>query len=100
LEAAVRRAPGTEARGLQGVPLAPGAQDEENGSHGPAIIDARPVAPEWMRLPGREQRLDALPQFVGYPPITPDVLWLVAHGSGSSGKEVFLTGHPKYSLMG
>ena len=61
LEAAVRRATGTEARVLQGVPLAPGAKDEEDGIHGPAIINARPVAPEWMRLPGREQRLDALP---------------------------------------
>jgi hypothetical protein len=100
LEAAVRRATGPEARVLQGIPLAPGAKDEEDGIHGPAIIDARPVAPEWMRLPGREQRLDALPPFVGYPPITPDVLWLVTHGSGSSGKEVFPTGYPKYSLMG
>jgi hypothetical protein len=80
--------------------LTPGSQDEEDGIHGLAIIDAGPVAPQRVRLPGREQRLDALPQVVGYPPITPDVLWLVAHGSGSSGKEVFLTGYPKYSLMG
>src|SRR5918992_4653014 len=53
LEAAVRRATGTETRVLECVPLAPGAKDEEDGIHGPAIIDAWPVAPQRVRLPGR-----------------------------------------------
>jgi hypothetical protein len=74
---------------MQSIPLAAGAEHKEDGIHGLAIIDAGPVAPQRVRLPGREQRLDALPQFVGYPPITPNVLWLVTHGSGSSGREVF-----------
>jgi hypothetical protein len=65
---------------MQGIPLAAGTEDEEDGIHGSAVIDARPVTPERVRLPGREQRLDALPQFIGYPPITPDSLWGVTHG--------------------
>jgi hypothetical protein len=69
--------------------LASGAEDEEDGIHGPAILDAWPVASERVRLPWREQRLDVLPEFVGYPPITPPVLRVVTHGSGSYGREVF-----------
>ena len=61
LEAAVCRTTGTEARVLQSVPLAPSAEDEEDGIHGPAILDAWPVAPKRVRLPRREQRLDVLP---------------------------------------
>jgi hypothetical protein len=80
LEAAVSRTTGTEARILQRVPLAPGAEDEEDGIHGPAIIDAWPVAPERVRFPRRKQRLNALPQFVGYTPITPPFLLVVLHG--------------------
>jgi hypothetical protein len=100
LEAAVRRTTGTEATVLQRIPLASGAKDEEDGIHGPAIIDAWPVAPERVWLPGREQPLDVLPQFVGYPPITPHFLQVVTHGSGSYGKELFPTEYPKHSLLG
>jgi hypothetical protein len=85
LEAAVSGTTGTEARVLQRVPLAPGAEDEEDGIHkdgihSQAIIDAWPVAPERMRLPRREQRLNALPQFVGYTPFTPTFPLVVMHG--------------------
>jgi hypothetical protein len=89
LEATVRRAPGTQACVLQRVPLALGAEGKEDGIHGPAIIDTRPVAPEWVRLPWWEQWLDVCPQFIGYPPITPNVLRIVTHGSSSYGREVF-----------
>jgi hypothetical protein len=65
---------------MQGVPLAASAEDEEDGIHGSAVIDAWPVTPERVRLAWWEQRLDALPQFIGYPPITPDSLWGVTHG--------------------
>jgi hypothetical protein len=85
----VRRTTGTEACVLQRVPLAPGAEDKEDGIHGPAILDTRPVAPERVRLPWREQWLDVCPQCSGYPPITPNFLLIVTHGSGSYGREVF-----------
>jgi hypothetical protein len=63
--------------------LAAGPEDEEDGIHRPAIIDAWPVTPQRVRLPGREQRWDALPQLVGYLPITPNFLWGITHGKGS-----------------
>jgi hypothetical protein len=55
------RTAGTEARVIQGIPLAAGAEDKEDGIHRSAIIDAGPVTPERVRLSGWEQRLDALP---------------------------------------
>jgi hypothetical protein len=39
---------------MQGLPLAAGAEDEEDGIHGLAVIDAGPMAPERVRLPRRE----------------------------------------------
>jgi len=48
------RTTGTEARLIQGLPLAPGAEDEEDGIHGLASIDAGPMAPERVRFPWRE----------------------------------------------
>jgi hypothetical protein len=74
------RTAGTDACVMQGIPLAPGAKDEEDGIHGSAVIDAWPVTPKRVRLSWWEQRLDTLPQFIGYPPITPDSLWGVTHG--------------------
>jgi hypothetical protein len=55
------RATGTDIGVIQGIPLATGAEDEEDGIHGLAVIDAGPMAPERVRLPWREQGLDALP---------------------------------------
>jgi hypothetical protein len=50
LEAAMGGTTGTEAGVVQGVPLAPGTQHEEDGIQGLAIIDAGPVAPQRVRL--------------------------------------------------
>ena len=55
------RTAGTDAGVIQGVPLAASTEDEEDGIHGPAIIDAWPVTPERVRLAWGEQRLEALP---------------------------------------
>jgi hypothetical protein len=46
LEAARGGTAGTNAWVMQGLPWAPGPEDEEDGSHGPASIDPWPVAPE------------------------------------------------------
>jgi hypothetical protein len=80
--------------------LAPSAEDKEDGIHGPAIIDAWPVAPERVRLPWREQGLDVCPQVIGYPPLTPSFLQIVTHGSGSYGREVFHHRIPEKELIG
>jgi hypothetical protein len=45
LEPAVGGTAGTDARGVQGIPLAASAQHEEDGIHGLAIIDAWPMTP-------------------------------------------------------
>jgi hypothetical protein len=71
---------GTEARLVQRIPLAAGAEHEEDGIHRLPILDPWPVAPERVWLPWREQRLDVLPQFVGYPPIALDFFLVVTHG--------------------
>ena len=68
---------------MQRIPLAAGAEHEEDGIHGLAIIDAGPMAPQRVRLAWGEQGLDALPQFVGETPITPDLLVVVMHERGS-----------------
>jgi hypothetical protein len=39
---------------MQGMPLAPGAEDEEDGSHGLAVLNAGLMASERVRLPWRE----------------------------------------------
>jgi hypothetical protein len=83
LEAAMGGTTGTEASLVQRIPLAAGAEHEEEGIYRLPIIDPGPVAPEWVWLSWREQRLDALPQFVGYPPITAGFLLIVTHGGGS-----------------
>jgi hypothetical protein len=80
LEAAMGGTTGTEARLAQRIPLAAGAEHEEDGIHRLPIIDPGPVTSERVWLPWREQRLDALPQVVGYPPITLDFLLVVTHG--------------------
>jgi hypothetical protein len=52
---------GTEARLVQRIPLAAGAEHEEDGIHRLPIRDAGPMAPQGVRFARREQRLDALP---------------------------------------
>ena len=64
LEPAVGGTARTDARGLQGIPLAASAQHEEDGIHGLAVIDAGPMTPQGVRFPCRKQVDDALPQHV------------------------------------
>ena len=64
LERPVGRAAVADAGGIQGIPLTAGAQHEEDRVHGAARIDRFAVAAQGMGLAGREQRLDAFPQFV------------------------------------
>jgi hypothetical protein len=70
---------GTDTGLVQGVPLAARAQHEEDGIHGPAIIDAWTMTPERMGLAWRKEGLDARPQFVGEAPIPADFLIVVTH---------------------
>jgi hypothetical protein len=79
LEAAVSRATGTAAGVMQGIPWAPGAEDEADGIHGLAVFNAGPMASERGRLPWREQRLDVFPQLVGHAPITAYLLLVGIH---------------------
>ena len=65
LEAAMGGTTGTEARFVQRIPLAAGAEHEEDGIHGLPIIDTGTMTPQGVRFARREQRLDALPQLVG-----------------------------------
>jgi hypothetical protein len=86
LEAAMGGTTGTDVGGIQGVPLAPSTQHEENGIHGFAIIDTGPMAPQRVQLPRREQRLDVCPQLVGHAPITAYLLLVGIHRAGSCGR--------------
>ena len=71
--------PGTDARLVQGIPLAASTEDEEDGIHRLSIIDAGPMAPQGVRLARREQRHDVLPQLIGDTPITVGLLVVFMH---------------------
>jgi hypothetical protein len=94
------RTTGTEARLLQSIPLAAGAEHKEDGIHGLAIIDAGPMAAQRVGLAGREQGLDAVPQFVGDTPITPYLCVVIMHQCGSCDRENVSTGYHHNSLLG
>jgi len=79
LEAAMGGTTGTDVGGIQGVPLAPSTQHEENGIHGFAIIDTGPMAPQGVQFAQREQRYEALPQLVRNTPITAVFLVVFMH---------------------
>jgi hypothetical protein len=64
---------------MQRIPLAAGAEHEEDGIHRLPIIDAGPMAPQGVWFARREQRLDALPQRVRDTPITAGFLIVVIH---------------------
>jgi hypothetical protein len=85
---------------MQGIPLAAGAQHEENGIHGVAILYTGSVAPQWVRLPWGEQRLDTFPQLVGDAPSTADFCMVVTHHARFCGKVFLPTGYHKNSLLG
>jgi hypothetical protein len=100
LEAAMGGTTGTEVRRMQRLPLAPGTQHEENGIHGLAIIDAGPMAPQWVRLPWGPQRLEACPQLVRHAPIMTHFRLVGPHRTVPCGREFLPTGSHQTSLMG
>jgi hypothetical protein len=79
LETAMGSATGTDARLLQRLPLAAGAEHEEDGIHRLSIIDAGPMAPQGVRCARWEQRHDALPQLVRHTPIAASFLVVFMH---------------------
>jgi hypothetical protein len=74
---------GAEAGGVEGLPLAAGAQAEEDGVHADAVGGARAAAAEavGVLVPGDAQ-LDLGPQLVGDAPGIGDRL--LSHGSASA----------------
>ncbi len=65
LEAVVCGGAGGEAGGVQRLPLAAGAEDEEDGLQAVAVTTARPAAAEAVGvLMLGDQRLDQLPEVV------------------------------------
>ena len=58
----MRRTAGADPGGIEGIPLAAGAQHEENGVHGGAIVHPRSMTPERVGLSRWQERLDPLPQ--------------------------------------
>jgi hypothetical protein len=91
---------GTDARLVQRIPLAAGAEHEEDGIHRLPILDAGPMAPQGVRFARREQRFDALPQLIRNTPITVGFLVIVMHQCGSYRREFFPTGYHQNSLLG
>jgi hypothetical protein len=75
---------------MQRIPLAAGAEHEEDGIHGLPIIDAGPMAPQRVRFARREQRLDALPQCVRDTPLTVGFLIVVLHSRAPIGENFSL----------
>jgi hypothetical protein len=70
LEAVVGGRAGAEARGVQGLPLAAGAQDVEDGVGADAVGGARPAAPEGVGVDVLgDEGLHHIPQFVGEAPV-------------------------------
>jgi hypothetical protein len=79
LEAAMGGTPGADARRLQRVPLATSAEHEEHGIHRLPILDTGPMTPQGVQFARREQRHEALPQFVRNPPLTAGFLGVFMH---------------------
>jgi hypothetical protein len=71
----------TEAGGIQGLPLAAGAQHEQDGVQGVAVVHARVVATERVGLSWRDQRLHLGPECVGNAPAI--IIDDQSHGSAS-----------------
>jgi hypothetical protein len=65
----VSRRCGAEASRIEGIPLAAGPQNEEDTVHRGAVRDTRVVAAERVGLGRRQERLDALPEFIRDAPI-------------------------------
>jgi hypothetical protein len=91
---------GTDARFVQRIPLAAGAEHEEDGIHGLAIIDTGTMTSQGVWFARREQWLNALPQLVRNTPITVYFLVVVIHACGSCQRDFFPTGYQQHSLLG
>jgi hypothetical protein len=73
LEAVVGRGAGAKFRGVQGLPLAAGAEDEEDGLHADPVGLAGPAAAEAVGVGVLgQQDGDGLPQVVGKAPLFRD----------------------------
>jgi hypothetical protein len=68
LKPPVRGRTRTDAGGVQGVPLTASSQHEEDAIHGFAGFDGGIMTAQRMRLAGRQQRLDLLPERIGNAP--------------------------------
>jgi hypothetical protein len=68
LEPPVRGGTRTDAGGVQGVPLTAGSQHKEDAIHGLAGFDGGIMTAQRMRLAGRQQGLDLLPERIGNAP--------------------------------
>jgi len=100
MEAAMGGPAGTDARVLQGVPWATGAQYEKDGIDRLAILDTGAMAPQRVRLARRQQWLDTRPQLVGDAPVTVDFRVVVMHGQTSCSQRFFATGYHQNGLLG
>jgi len=69
LEPPVRRGTRADAGGVQGVPLTASSQRKEDGVHGLAGLDGGIMTAQRMRLAGRQQWLDLLPECIGDAPL-------------------------------
>jgi hypothetical protein len=70
LEAVVGGGTGAETRGVQGLPLAAGTQDEQDGFHADAVGGGRLAAAEGMRVsPLGDELGDGQPEVIGYAPL-------------------------------
>jgi len=59
---------GTDAGGVQGIPLTAGSQHEKDAIHGLAGVHGGVMTTQRMRLAGRQQRLDLRPERIGNAP--------------------------------
>ena len=69
LEAVVGRGAGAVLGGVQGLPLAAGAEDEEDGLHADAVGRGRPTAAEAVGVDALgDEEGDDIPEVIGKPP--------------------------------
>jgi hypothetical protein len=85
---------------MQRMPRATGAADEADGIHGLAIIAAGSMAPERVRLPRREARLDARPSRIRETPIAPNGLLSSPQIAAACRRASLRTGYHQDSLLG
>src|SRR5215467_11141597 len=91
LEAVMGGGPGAELGGVQGLPLATGAEHEQDGVHAHPVGGTGPAATEAMGvLVFGDQQGDGLPQVVGDAPVVGDttVIHAYTYHSEERGKQV------------